>query len=572
MKRVLAFLVGLSVLTAVGYSGDIRDTIVGNLQLEWWRIPTRFKPDTMGRYYQLDPDSRVRLQDIVHRWPAEIFWLRGDRIGVLFPLVNAVAVEAYDTAAQSQVYGYYRRFLDWIQYTVNSETRRARLLSYAWQCRAMRDGDIGLWGCTYIDTVGDEELLDHRFVTAYPLLLRLDTAFGLRQKVEDTSWIGRSKPRMFNWLQSMIGSVLSYDAVTFPEQVCYVVPDKEGGWWLVVYREDLQRKVVQKKFPIPFAAVIRDSLGRDSVYMLQGIPYMIQNTSRGIAGWSTTVDGERVVVLFSGENLEDVRAIKLPYLGPVGDQSTEREIGYFVEDGYVLDATLYGGRLRLAKVRDDGIIEWTSEPLEPYVFGRSIAHQVYIYRVRKSRWGGWYVVGTYDYNGGVIAYVVRYNSRGKITGYFTRKEDNGMFQAITDVVEHYSDSSFYVLGQYTPPDRINIRLMLMKFRFHPSDTTTIDGIDTPSDTTLGVWDRAAYGGVEVYPQPVRRGEQLRVVAVADVEAVEVWTLDGRRVVGMAVERSGEVAGVSMDVPAGVYVVQVRSSGGRQQRGLVMVMP
>jgi hypothetical protein len=88
-------------------------------------------------------------------------------------------------------------------------------------------------------------------------------------------------------------------------------------------------------------------------------------------------------------------------------------------------------------------------------------------------------------------------------------------------------------------------------------------------------DGASRDGIEdihVYPQPVRRGEQLRVVAVADVEAVEVWTLDGRRVVGMGVERSGEVAGVSMDVPAGVYVVEVRSSGGRQQRGLVMVMP
>jgi hypothetical protein len=535
---------------------DVTDTTVGNLRLEWIRSPMRWAPDTgswvlLPGYYPWSDEWA---------WPTTLKWLRSDRLAVIYHMDEGAAIETYDTAGVAQLNGFYR--------TMSSGERKESW--YASQMRVLRSGQIGVWGCGFFT----KSIRAMNAPTApYPLHFQLDSALDRDggSFISDTTFRRRTKVRTYypdyllessNYAKDF---VLSYDAETFDGNVCYILPDTSSqSWSLALYSEDLQRRVLLREYPLPYPAIIRDSMNRDSTILIGTPPYGIQSTVGGIAGRAYTVSGERVIVLFRGENFEETRAIRLP---PAG-----LNVEYYVEDGYVVDFTISAQRLVISKVWENGVVEWQYRPIEPSKFGL-LAPEYGTYRVRKSRWGGWYVVAyTADpARPNFVAVIVRLNGFGKITGYYRLHGESGLYDpAITDVVEHYADSSFYALG--TRGRLMDGWLVLMKFRFHPSDTTTIDGIDTPSDTTLGVWDRAAYGGVEVYPQPVRRGEQLRVVAMADVEAVEVWTLDGRRVVGMAVERSGEVAGVSMDVPAGVYVVEVRSSGGRQQRGLVMVVP
>lgn len=48
---------------------------------------------------------------------------------------------------------------------------------------------------------------------------------------------------------------------------------------------------------------------------------------------------------------------------------------------------------------------------------------------------------------------------------------------------------------------------MMKFGFRPSDTT---GIDVVVDTTLGVERIGEHSTMELYPHPVRRGEEVEV--------------------------------------------------------------
>ncbi len=477
------------------YSNEVKDTIVGNLQLEWMRIPERYAPDSCRLFL---PDDRYVVHPMVHAWPAEVFWLRDDRIGIIYPRMHGFGVESYDTSGMVQVHGSYLC---------------PRILKtgyrYAWQCRQMRNGNVGLWGCMF----DPDQRFSNPFsiyppTAAGPLFYQLDSTLSIERVIVDTSRYYQTQPLKPNWLQTNIGSVLPYDALSISGQACYIQPDKAGGWWLVVYSEDLQRKIAENKFTLPFAATIRDSLNRDSVYLLNVVPYAISQTRRGIAGWSRTVDGERVLVIISGENFNEIRAVKLPYVEPNTDMSSEREITYFVEDGYIVDVVVRAGRLQIVKVWDNGVVEWRSQAMESLIFNSSTRSRVYIYRVRKSHWGGWYRVGTYDdYSGGQIAFFIRYNGWGRINGYYVLRCSGGCISelAMSDAIEHYRDSSIYVVGQIPTP-RVSpfAALTIWKFRFRPSDTSSVADRGDPNDTTLSVDGLSTNGGgVTVSPQPVR---------------------------------------------------------------------
>jgi hypothetical protein len=525
-----------------------RDTVVGNLQLEWMGYPSRMAPDTLG--VVLLPGIIPPYDD--YQWPTALKWISSERLMVVYCFTQGVAIELYDTAGTAQLAGYYNR------------SRRICCVDqqYAANVRMMKNGQLGVWGCGYYRH--DTYFNDVSF--PYPIHFQLDTALRLdvSSVQSDTTLRSRTKVRVYfpdylmenaNYAKDF---VLSHDGETFDGSACWILPDAVSpSWRLMLYSEDLRRRIFSREYPLPYSALIRDTMNRDSIIYLSRPPYAIRQTQRGIAGRSVTVTGERVIVFFGGENFEDVRAIRLP--------AADVNLEYFVEDGYVVDFALIGRHLVISKVWENGMVEWQRFPINPFVFGLN-PPEYGAYRIRKSRWGGWYVsvYSASPVEPRIVSMVVRVNDHGGMTGYYHLR--GPIDRVITDVAEHFADSSFYALGTREK------KLVLLKFRFRPSDTTSISGEQTPEDTVSSVSWLKGREELEVYPQPVRRGEQLRVVAMADVEAVEVWTLDGRRVVGLEVERSGEVAGVSMDVPAGVYVVQVRSSGGRQQRGLVMVMP
>lgn len=539
----------LSLVFVTVHSQIDSDSVSGNFVLEWRHFPARVPFDSS--YGTFSPNCNFTAPPSARKYfGSQAFWITDNRIGVLHKLERGFAIETFDSLAREQVAHLSRTF---------SLGEFGRDVWSIGDARRLREGGVGLWGVTYYMPVQILVNIQAPYPSYFSTTVDLEThSGGMKQ---DSSLRRTTRPRPLTF-EDNEDFVLSYNASSFDDQVCYILEDvSRSRWRLVLYTSDLQWKIFQKEFPVPFPAVIRDSLGRDSIYYLSAVPYAIKNSKMGIAGRSFTQSGERVIVFFRGENFDDVRAIKLP--------SAEKDVGYFVDDGFVVDASLQAGRFIVAQVWENCTVGWTTQsPVKTIFTGfRQIPDREIKFELQPSRWGGFYVVG----NGCTVnppysmTFLVRYNSFGRINGFY--RAASALNCGIGSILEHYRDSSVYAFGVLH-----DSQFVVARFRFEPSDTSSIGGGNTPSDTTLGIWDRAAYGGVEVYPQPVHRGEQLRVVAMADVEAVEVWTLDGRRVVGMAVERSGEVAGVSMDVPAGVYVVQVRSSGGRQQRGLVMVMP
>ncbi|RMF34924.1 MAG: hypothetical protein D6747_03770, partial [Chlorobiota bacterium] len=128
-----------------------------------------------------------------------------------------------------------------------------------------------------------------------------------------------------------------------------------------------------------------------------------------------------------------------------------RELEYFVEDGYVIDAAMRGNRFVLSKVWEDGTVEWEQYPVNQVLAGaRSLAQDYMYYRIKRSRWGGWYLLGRSWRSG--LSFVARLNGWGRVTGYYRIEVQNqwtdGDNYAMVDVEEHYADSSFYVLATY----------------------------------------------------------------------------------------------------------------------------
>lgn len=104
MVALLLLLVGVGV---GAWSQEVhRDTMVGNIWLEWIRKPTRLVPDT-------SPIRIVPLggNDKVWMWPSKLSWLSSERLAVVHPLRYGVVAELYDTAARAQVAGLYYFFL-----------------------------------------------------------------------------------------------------------------------------------------------------------------------------------------------------------------------------------------------------------------------------------------------------------------------------------------------------------------------------------------------------------------------------------------------------------------------------
>ncbi|GIV53851.1 MAG: hypothetical protein KatS3mg039_0369 [Candidatus Kapaibacterium sp.] len=79
MVALLLLLVGVGV---GAWSQEVhRDTMVGNIWLEWIRKPTRLVPDT-------SPIRIVPLggNDKVWMWPSKLSWLSSERLAVVHPL------------------------------------------------------------------------------------------------------------------------------------------------------------------------------------------------------------------------------------------------------------------------------------------------------------------------------------------------------------------------------------------------------------------------------------------------------------------------------------------------------
>lgn len=548
----MIFLVVLMVAVSL-WVQDTRgqDTVVGNLQLEWMRYPVRSVPN-MDPYVLL-PGILPPGTSYGWHWPTTLQWISSERLAVIYPFDLGAAIELYDTIGYAQLHGYYYKF----------DTIWAPNRWYTAQARRLNNGQIGLWGCGY-----DKNALRafDRQTAPYPLHFQLDTTLTLDSASFCTDTVlrrqtqARTYYREYGYENSNYAKdyVLSHDALTFSGHVCYILPHvSSASWTLILYSEDLQRKILSRQYLLPFSATIQDSMNHTSSIFIARPPYAIQNTVRGIAGRSYSVDGERVIVFFGGENLEEVRAVRLP--------PADLNIDYYVEDGYIVDFAISGQQLVISKVWENGVVEWQRRPINPFAFGL-YSPEYGMYRVRKSRWGGWYITVYTESptESKMISIVVRLNDYGDITGYYRQQGPHG--HTITDIAEHFSDSSFYALGTREK------KLVLMKFRFRPSDTTSINGGDNSTDTTVTVDERIENVPAMVYPQPVRRGEELRVMVPEKMEsaAVEVYSLEGRRMdVDLLAMDPGQLR-VLMRMPAGVY--QVHLVGGRHVlRWLVTVI-
>ncbi|GIV50546.1 MAG: hypothetical protein KatS3mg038_1067 [Candidatus Kapaibacterium sp.] len=559
MVALLLLLVGVGV---GAWSQEVhRDTMVGNIWLEWIRKPTRLVPDT-------SPIRIVPLggNDKVWMWPSKLSWLSSERLAVVHPLRYGVVAELYDTAARAQVAGLYYFF----PHDGWSEKWHAS------QLRRLRTGGIGLWGVSFWGILMDAIKIS---IPTIPMFFELDTMLGVKRIVKDTTWYGRVYPpkgsdpySSYPFIWRGYGHV--YEAESFDGNVCYMMSDTSWKrWWFVLYTDDLATKAVVRNYPLPFAVSIRDTLGRDTTCQLVVMPFAVRASRMGIAARSVTSDSERVIVLFRGENFDDIRAIRLPradldFVG-VRVSGSLRELEYFVEDGYVIDAAMRGNRFVLSKVWENGKVEWEQYPVNQVLAGaRSLAQDYMYYRLKRSRWGGWYLLGRSWRSG--LSFVARLNGQGRVTGYYRIEVQNqwtdGDNYAMVDVEEHYADSSFYVLATY---DTV---LALMKFGMRPSDTT---GIDVAVDTTLSVAGRVGVGTMELSPHPVCRGQEVEVRLPEGFDRGEVrlvlYSVGGRVEAVSTLVNGGGVVQLPLSVGTGVYVLQAEGGGGRILRRLVVVM-
>lgn len=375
----------LLLLVSVGaWSQEVhRDTMVGNIWLEWIRKPTRLVPDTSPiRIVPLDGNYKLWM------WPSKLSWVSSERLAVVHPLRYGVVAELYDTAARAQVAGLYYFFPDdgWSE------------KSHASQLRRVRTGGIGLWGVSFLGMLGNETELH---IPTVPMFFELDTMLGVKRIVKDTMWYGRVYPAKgtdpyssYPFIWRGYGHV--YDAESFDGNVCYIMSDTSWKrWWFVLYTDDLATKAVVRNYPLPFTVSIRDSLGRDTTCQLVVMPFAVRASRMGIAARSVTSDSERVIVLFRGENFDDIRAIRLPradldFVG-VRVSGSLRELEYFVEDGYVIDAAMRGNRFVLSKVWENGKVEWEQYPVNQVLAGARSLAQDYMYYRPQAVAVGWLV-------------------------------------------------------------------------------------------------------------------------------------------------------------------------------------
>ncbi len=528
------------------------DTLVGNLKLEWIRKPIRQVPDTCPLI--LNPGHRG-IHGVAEPFPSKISWFSSREFVVVHPLTYGIAVELYDTAGRAQTSGYYH-FVPPLG-TVKKV--------HASQLRRLRNGNVGLWGVSVWGSLMDYSITYSR-ISPIPLFLELDTMLRVERVVEDTTWSGQTRPASGTSIEQVYpyvwrGYGLVNEAESFEGNACYMMLDTtKKGWNFVLYSEDLSNKLIVRRYGLPFSVPTRDSVNRDTTYWLTMLPFCVQGSPLGIVARSRTRDKRRVLVFFGGENFEDLRGLRLPD----GDVDLE----YIVGDGYVIDAAMRGNQFVLSKVWLNGFVEWERYPASQVVAGaRTPLSPSTYYRLKRSRWGGYYLVArAYDLG---LTYVARLNDAGRVTGYYrievqSRWNDTPNY-ALIDVVEHYADSSFYVVATY------DTALALMKFRMYPSDTT---GIDIVKDTTLAVEENEGSYVLAVSPHPIRTGEDL-VVSLPEgfdrgkTQAV-LYGITGRMMGEYRFADSGRILRIPVQVPPGVYVLSVESQERRLRR-LVVVL-
>lgn len=534
----------LVVVGVIVYCQPQATTVQGNLLLEWRRFPQqRVIPDTC--WYSFITSCPRETIPFQFYWNSQLFWIRDTSIGVLHRIDRGIAAEIFDTMGTIRKASLFECSRDWGYDVWNVR-----------DCRLMDDGSIGFWGTVYRRSLPG---IDWNDATSYPYPYHFSTTENLairRSSVRyDSSmrYATRALPVMFN---PHTDFMMSMNASSYRKNVCYIMPDtNRSKWRIVIYTDNLEWKAIDKEFPLPFTARVLDSLGRDSTYVLQVVPYNISNTPLGLAGRSVTSDGRRVIVFFQGENFDDVRAIILPD----GDQN----VGYIVGDHYVIDAAIRGGKLQIAKVWENCVVEWTAQPIEEAVFSR-IPSSNLMYSLHPSRWGGFYVFGSWcvGYPASSISFLARYTAMGRINGLYTARGNT--LYGIEGVLEHYSDSSVYIIETYASA------FALTKFRFAPSDTTSYDA---NVDSTLAVDRSKARMPIEFLPHPIRSGEDALLVMREPSDKpinLSFYTLHGQLVYEKVLPPGALSHQVIIPLSAGIYIAKVTIGGTNHQRLVIVV--
>lgn len=133
----------LLLLVSVGaWSQEVhRDTMVGNIWLEWIRKPTRLVPDTSPiRIVPLDGNYKLWM------WPSKLSWVSSERLAVVHPLRYGVVASCTIQPPVHKLLGCITFFLmmGWSE------------KSHASQLRRVRTGGIGLWGVSFLGMLGNE--------------------------------------------------------------------------------------------------------------------------------------------------------------------------------------------------------------------------------------------------------------------------------------------------------------------------------------------------------------------------------------------------------------------------------